>query len=84
MCCQLFVTDKGFIYVVLMKFKKEFLQAVKQCAWEIGAPDDIIDDAAGEKLQEPFVKFVIRLVLPCGCWRRVHPGSQRLSCILGS
>ena len=25
-CCQLFVTDKGFIYVVLMKSKKEVPQ----------------------------------------------------------
>ena len=31
-CCQLFFTDKGFIYVVLMKLKKEVPQAVKQFA----------------------------------------------------
>ena len=34
-CCQLFVTDKGFIYVVPMKSKSEVLQAVKQFAKEI-------------------------------------------------
>jgi hypothetical protein len=28
-CCQLFVTDKGFVYVVPMKSKSELLQAVK-------------------------------------------------------
>jgi hypothetical protein len=28
-CCQLFVTDKGFVYVVPMKSKSEVLQAVK-------------------------------------------------------
>jgi hypothetical protein len=28
-CCQLFVTDKGFIYVVPMKKESEVLQAVK-------------------------------------------------------
>jgi hypothetical protein len=38
-CCQLFVTDKGFVYVVPMKSKGEVLQAVKQFAKEIGAPD---------------------------------------------
>ena len=48
-CCQLFITDKGFIYVVLMKTKKEDPQAVKQFAKEIGAPDAIIFDAAGEQ-----------------------------------
>ena len=29
-CCQLFVTDKGFIYVVQMKKKSEVLLAIKQ------------------------------------------------------
>ena len=41
-CCQLFVMDKGFIYVVPMRTKSEVLQAVKQFAKEIGAPDAII------------------------------------------
>jgi hypothetical protein len=47
-CCQLFVTDKGFVYVVPMKSKADVLQAVKQFAKEIGAPDAIICDMAGE------------------------------------
>jgi hypothetical protein len=36
-CCQLFVTDKGFVYVVPMRRKGEVLQAIKQFAKEIGA-----------------------------------------------
>ena len=48
-CCQLFVTDKGYVYVVSMKSKSEVLQAVKQFAKEIGAPDAIISDASGEQ-----------------------------------
>ena len=36
-CCQLFVTDKGFVYVVPMKKKAEVLKAVKQFAKEVGA-----------------------------------------------
>ena len=35
-CCQLFVTDKGFIYVVPMKKKSEVLLVIKQFAKEIG------------------------------------------------
>ena len=31
-CCQIFVTKKGFLYVVPMKSKSEVLQAVKQFA----------------------------------------------------
>ena len=45
---QLFVTDKGFVYVVLMSSKNEVPLALKQFAKEIGAPDAIIADASGE------------------------------------
>ena len=36
-CCQLFVTDKGYVYVVPMESCSEVLQAVKQFASEVGA-----------------------------------------------
>ena len=57
-CCQLFVTDKGFVYVVPMKSKSEVLQAVKQFAKEIGAPDAIVCDAAGEQKSGELRKFL--------------------------
>ena len=56
-CCQLFVTDKGFVYVVPMKSKSEVLQAVKQFAKEIGAPEAIICDMAGEQTSHKLRKF---------------------------
>ena len=56
-CCQLFVTDKGFVYVVPMKSKAEVLQAVKQFAKEIGAPDAIICDMAGEQTSPALKRF---------------------------
>ena len=40
-CCQLFVMDKGFVFVVPIRKKSEVLQAVKQFAKEIGARDTI-------------------------------------------
>jgi hypothetical protein len=46
-CCKLFVTDKGFVYVVPLKSKGEVLLAVKQFAKEVGALDAFIYDAAG-------------------------------------
>ena len=58
-CMQLFVTDKGFIHVVPMKSKSEVLQAVKQFAKEIGAPDAIICDAAGEQTSRDLRKFCL-------------------------
>ena len=56
-CCQLFVTDKGFVYVVPMKSKAEVLQAVKQFAKEIDAPDAIICDMAGEQPSHALKRF---------------------------
>ena len=38
-CCQRFVTEKGFIYVVPMKKKSEVLLAIIEFAKGIGAPD---------------------------------------------
>ena len=56
-CCQLFVTDKGFVYVVPMKKRSEVLLAVKQFAKEIGAPEAIISDAAREQKSQELRKF---------------------------
>ena len=56
-CCQLFVTDKGFLYVVPMKSKKEALQAIKQFVKEIGAPEAIISDGAGEQRSNALKQF---------------------------
>ena len=57
MCCQLFITDKGFIYVVPMRRKSEVLQAIKQFAKEIGVPTSIIADMAGEQMSQEVRKF---------------------------
>lgn len=56
-CCQLFVTDKGFIHVVPMKRKSQVLQAVKMFAKEIGAPDALIADMSGEQMSNDLKKF---------------------------
>ena len=49
--------DKGFIYVVPMQTKSEVLQAVKQFAKEIGAPDAIICDMCHEQASRSLRKF---------------------------
>ena len=55
--CQLFVTDKGFVYVVLMKSKSEVIHAMKAFAKEVGAPDAIIHDASGEQTSTEMKAF---------------------------
>ena len=56
-CCQLFVTDKGFIYVVPMKHKSEVLSAIKQFAKEVGVPDAIVSDMAREQVSQVVRQF---------------------------
>ena len=56
-CCQLFVTDKGFIYVVPMKRKSEVLSAIKQFAKEVGVPDAIVSDMAREQVSQDVQNF---------------------------
>jgi hypothetical protein len=56
-CCQLFVTDKGFLYVVPMRRKSDVLAAVKQFAKEIGAPDAFVADRAGEQMSFDLKQF---------------------------
>lgn len=56
-CCQLFVTDKGFVYVVPMRRKSDVLAAVKQFAKEIGAPDAFVADMSGEQMSFDLKQF---------------------------
>ena len=56
-CCQHFVTDKGFIYVVPMKKKSEVLLVIKQFANEIGVPDSFVADMSGEQMSSEVKKF---------------------------
>jgi hypothetical protein len=56
-CCQLFVTDKGFVYVVPMRRKGEVLQAIKQFANEIGASDAFIADMSCEQRPREVKRF---------------------------
>ena len=37
-CCQLFVTDKGFLYVVPMSHKSDTLSAIKDLQCKLGHP----------------------------------------------
>ena len=56
-CCQLFVMDKGFLYVMPMRTKSKVLQAIKQFAKEIGVPTSIIVDMDGEQISQEVRKF---------------------------
>ena len=46
---QLFVSDKGFVYIVPMKYRGDFHLGLKIFAKEIGVPLSLIPDPSGEK-----------------------------------
>ena len=54
---QLFVPDKGFIFVVFMRKKSEFPLALKAFAKEIGVPISLIMDPSGEQTSKDVKLF---------------------------
>jgi hypothetical protein len=56
-CMQLFVSDKGYVYVVPMKSKSGFPLGLKQFAKEIGVPLALISDPAGEQTSKEVEKL---------------------------
>ena len=56
-CCQLSVTDKGYLYVVPMKWKSEVLAATNQFSKDVGTPDAIVCDMASEQLPSGVKQF---------------------------
>jgi hypothetical protein len=57
-CMQLFVSDKSFVFVVPMKSKADVPAALKLFAKEVGAPDALICDAAGEQTSQQVKTFL--------------------------
>lgn len=82
-CCQLFVTDKGFVYVVPMRTKADVIQAVKQFAREIGAPDAIISDAAREQVSGDLRKFLSSIGTTLRVLEEGTPWSNRAELYIG-
>ena len=77
--CQLFVMDKGFIYVVPMKRKSEVLLAIKQFAKEVGAPDAIVSDMAREQVSQDVRQFCNTIGTVLQALEMGHLGLTRLS-----
>ena len=60
-CCRIFVTDKGFAYVVPVKSKSYALKAVKQSEKKIGAPYAIIADPSKEHKSKELQHFLTKI-----------------------
>ena len=82
-CCQLFVTDKGFLYVVPMRRKLEALQVIKQIAKEIGAPTSIIADMSGEQMSHDVWKFCNNIGITLRALEEGSPWSNKAELYIG-
>ena len=82
-CCQLFVTDKGFLYVVPMQKKSEVLQVIKQFAKEIGAPTSIIADMSSEQMSHDVQKFCNNIGTTLQALEQGTPWSNKAELYIG-
>ena len=71
---QLFVSDKGFVHVILMKSKAEFPSAFCSFAKEIGVPHALIVDPTAEQTSKTVKKICheVETTLRSDT-RRTHP-----------
>jgi hypothetical protein len=80
---QLFVTDKGFVYVVPMSSKSQVNKAVKLFAKDIGAPDAIVCDAAPEQISKEVQAFCIKMGTAIRVLEENTPWSNRAELYIG-
>ena len=82
-CMQIFVTDKGFVYVVPMRSKKEVPQAIKAFAKELGAPDAIVCDAAREQTSHELRSFCNKIGTTLRVLEENTPWANRAELYIG-
>jgi hypothetical protein len=84
-CCQLFlVSDKGYTCVVPMRSKGDVLAAVKQFAKEVGAPDALISDTAGEQKSKELRKFCSEIGATLRLLKEGTPWAHKAELYIGS
>jgi hypothetical protein len=82
-CCQLFVTDKSFVYVVPRRKKEEVLQAIKQFDKEISAPDAFIADISGEQMSREVKRFCNDIGTTLRAWEEGPSWSNKAELYIG-
>ena len=76
-CCQLFVTDKGFLHVIPMKRKSEVFMAVMMFAKEIGAPNAIVCDMAKEHTSDKLKGLLNDIGTTLRAWEEGTPWANK-------
>ena len=75
--CQLFSTDKGYVYVVLIKYQKEDMETVKIFDKEFGTPDVLISDASLKQKSQNIIKLCNEIVTTLILLEEVTPLIQQ-------
>ena len=58
---QLFVTDKGYIFVCLLEKESDVLLALKQVAKDVGVPEDLVTNGTKSETSAEFKRFCINV-----------------------
>ena len=82
-CMQLFVTDKGYVYVVAMKRKGDVHHAMKEFFKCIGIPDAIVCDGAREQVRGKSKEVCDRVGTTIRELERNTPWSNRAELYIG-
>ena len=82
-CCQIFTTDKGFLYIVPMKYEYEVLQAMKEFEKDTGSHDAIICDAASNKKSKSLWKFLGEIGTSLQVLEEGTPGENKAELYIG-
>ena len=82
-CCQLFVTDKGFVFVVPMRKESDFLFALKEFAKAIGAPEALVCDAAQAQKSDKVRQFCHEIGTTLRVLERGTPWANRAELYIG-
>jgi hypothetical protein len=82
-CMQIFVTDKGYVFVQAMKTESEVSKAVKAFTKAIGAPDAIICDGARAQVMGDTKAFLDKIGTTLRQLERNTPWSNRAELYVG-
>ena len=82
-CAQLFVTDKGFVYVVPMTKETDMLLAIKPFAKTIGAPDALICDAAKAQKSKKVKAFCLDIGIDLKILEENTPWANKAELYIG-
>ncbi len=56
-CAQVFVLDKDFVTVYMMKMESNYINTLKEFAKDVGAPDMLVCDASKTQTQQKVKEF---------------------------